>query len=91
MHINLSHIVSTTNNTQTNTSVNTTTNSTGLECSSDFYLTEFGICLPLCGEWQQYSDSTAVAVETIVLLCASTIITLTVVVIVLSCLQHKRM
>ncbi len=75
----------------TATTANTTTNSTDRECSSDFYLNEFGICLPLCGEWHQYSDSTAVTMEIMVLLCASTMIILTLVVIVLSCIQYKRM
>ena len=28
-----------------------------ISCSSDFYLSEIGVCLPLCGKWKRYSET----------------------------------
>lgn len=66
------------------------------QCSSGFYLgnlSDLGgmACMPVCGEWQQYSDTTTVVADTIVILSSSVFLAASAIAVALSCIQYKRM
>ena len=58
-------------------------------CNEGFYLD--GICRPECGEWEEFSHSTVLAFDTVVVLQAVAYLIGAVVVLILSCIRYKNM
>ena len=65
-----------------------------IACSDGFFLVEQGVqqvCLPECGVWEDLPHSFEVATDIIVILYSVVYIVSASLVLVLSCIQYKRM
>ena len=61
-------------------------------CSEDFFLNEStGQCLPECGVWEELPHSTVVGIDVVVIFSAIVYLLSGVAVLVLSCINYKRM
>ena len=49
------------------------------------------LCLPVCGRWAQYPRGTVVAIDVVIILSAAICVIASIAVLVLSCIQWKRM
>ena len=62
-----------------------------IACSDGFFMDEQGVCIPECGEWEDLPHSFEIATDTVVILHSILYIISASVVLVLSCIQYKRM
>ena len=65
-----------------------------LVCGDGFYVGEragFTVCIPECGEWEEFPHGSRVALDVVVALQAVVYIIGTIVVVVLSAIRYKRM
>ena len=61
-------------------------------CSEGFYIDEStGLCIPECGVWEEFPHSFVVGVDAVVILSAIVYLLSGVAVLVLSCINYKRM
>ena len=61
-------------------------------CSEGFYIDEStGLCIPECGVWEEFPHSFVVVVDALVILSAIVYLLSGVAVLVLSCINYKRM
>ena len=68
------------------------TNNSMLDCSVGFYQEEdSGRCLPECGVWQIYSNRLEIGIKVLMLLLTSVGIVAGAIVLVIACIQHKKM
>ena len=66
--------------------------STERVCNEGFYISEnTGLCAAECGVWEEFPHSTVVAVDAMVILSGIVYLLSGVAVLVLSCINHKRM
>ncbi len=71
------------------TNVNTTDQAG--ECSPNFYLSEDGLCVPQCGEWNPYSTTASAVLDPLAILGGCVYIVGGVAALVVSCTQYKNM
>ena len=69
-------------------------NCSTLQCQEDFSCSSVGnasLCLPVCGRWEEYSRSTVVAIDVVVILSAVIGFVSSIAVLVISCIRWNRM
>ena len=69
-------------------------NCSTLQCQEGFSCSAMGntsFCLPVCGRWAQYPRGTVVAIDVVIILSAAICVIASIAVLVLSCIQWKRM
>ena len=66
--------------------------STGRVCNEGFYISEStGLCVPECGVWEEFPHSTVVGVDAVVIFSGIVYFLSGLAVLVLSCINYKRM
>ena len=66
--------------------------STGRVCNEGFYINEkSGLCTPECGVWEEFPHSFIVGVDAVVILLGIVYFLSGLAVLVLSCIDYKRM
>ena len=66
--------------------------STGRVCSEGFYISEStGLCVPECGVWEEFPHSFVSAINIVVLFCGIVHLLGASAVLILSCINYKRM
>ena len=69
--------------------MNTTT---GRVCNEGFYINEnTGLCVPECGVWEEFPHSFIVGADAVLIFSGIVYLLSGVAVLVLSCINHKRM
>ncbi len=69
----------------------TATNATAdINWSEDFYF-DGGVCRPECGEWEEFSSSTVNTIDALIILVEIIDVLASTAVLVLSCIEYKRM
>ena len=66
--------------------------SAGRVCNEGFYINEStGLCVPECGVWEEFPHSTVVGIDAVVILSGIVYFLSGLAVLVLSCINYKRM
>ena len=69
-----------------------TVNTTTRVCRDDFYLDEeINLCLPECGEWEEFSHTYVVIVDGIIIMTAVIFFATSAILITVSCIRYNRM
>ena len=75
-----------------NASANGNYPETEIDCSENFYFNmEYGLCLPVCGEWYYASKTVKETVDVITILSGVIHVVASSILLAVSCAQYKHM